>query len=173
MTSILNTIAQYVTELSRLEACKEDKKNVIFYDKIGKPFVKNDLDVEYITFLKPRHLYNAVRNDCTLYNLAKTVKWADALDVVRGVKKSKTREKAATIIQKVVKVRLEADDCPICFDKLSIKNKKCVVIKCGHSFHYGCLQNQTKCPVCRRTFDLAKSHKCRTYKAYIPNMLQK
>ena len=49
----------------------------------------------------------------------------------------------------MLKTKSEPIVCSICLeDVLNCKNCYCL-LACGHNFHFQCVSNETRCPVCR------------------------
>ena len=47
------------------------------------------------------------------------------------------------------KITNEVLECSICLE--NIECKRChVVLTCGHSYHFNCIFNQQRCPICRK-----------------------
>lgn len=155
MDAIISKLRFHLMYNARIEAVKQENPALITYDENGKPLY---IEYNFQTKLQPKDLYNFVKNDCFTLRLAKTIKFKEILDEVFAANKIKKFVKKYS-----QKRRKEAEDCSICFNKLS-KGGECRTLQCGHSFHYDCIQNQTKCPLCREK--IKKSVKCRVYKSF-------
>lgn len=78
------------------------------------------------------------------------------------------------------------EDCSICLTTLTKKNSNLKKLKCGHIFHYDCINKwynediNGRCPYCRETIDIPYifyfqniNHKYQLYDTYIQNFIHK
>jgi hypothetical protein len=59
------------------------------------------------------------------------------------------KRKCPELFQKKLEKIYDSDSCSICYENYIGSSSYKITLNCGHTYHYSCVQKETKCPYCR------------------------